>query len=91
MKGMPHQDARYRKVSLGLRACRRRVRGGWHQSMVCRVKRTLMATVNTMADEVRGCGKAISMANAAHRAAPRWSDPVTGDDREWWKTLPSRT
>ena len=48
-------------------------------------------TVNTIADEGKGYGKAISMGNAAHRAAPRWSDPATGDDREWWKTLPSRT
>ena len=65
--------------------------GGWHLSTVCRAKTALMASVNTMADEVRGYGKAISMANAAHRAAPRWSDPATGDDWEWWKTLPSRT
>ena len=51
----------------------------------------MMATVNTKADEVRGFGKALSISSVAHRAAPRWSDPVTRDDREWWKYLPIRT
>ena len=64
----------------------------WHTRVdVYRVKTALMATVNNMGAQVRGDPKAVAMGNVAHRAAPRWSDPATGDDTEWWHSIPSRT